>query len=136
MKSALLALLLIFYGESGLAQSASDQPTSQCYALERAIDSSLKDIALERAEEVRRGSNQNQSNYPVIVQNELTTITVNVRLMELHRCKPIQFPIEMSTYALEARACVIEKQKSGGLPDSCIRNKWNRTGAGGKAVQP
>ena len=107
-----------------LAGTAVPVSAVECDGFLKSIDTSLKLIAMSRAEAIGDNSAPRATLRTLEIANELQLISINVSLMTSNRCTLPSEPIHTGKYLLNALKCSTERIK--GVADSplCDTSKW------------
>jgi hypothetical protein len=118
----LLSVTIFFLSTSAPAQPA-------CSEFEAAIDQSLKVIARQKSLPGGDSNLARETSRQLEIANQLQLITLNLTLMNQHKCPALQTPISSNAYSDAARKCFLAEtkgDKGANASTVCDVNTWQK----------
>jgi hypothetical protein len=112
-----------------MCASTSAFAQSACDALQKAIESEIKEAALSSANGLGDNSAPRATMRQIEIANNLSIIQANIALMAQNKCPPRTAPINPGVYLSEALSCSLAILKSEKDPPACDKSTWKGSAA-------
>lgn len=131
--SAGLYLTLVSPAVAGASNAPANPADGICSELQNQIEINEKSLSSQFVDEMLENSAPRATVEEGKINAAYQEISINLALMNAHRCAAYPHTISQTAYLTNALACQTDTLKSGlssgsSAPDSCDRAKWSRTG--------